>query len=309
MIKLPLKQNNNAPARLSVPGALRQIERAISNMDGGIYNASYYPHDEITNLLKAFSINKTQLNPGDRPKCNYCESRIEHAATLQVEHFRPKAKVESGENDNVELPGYYWLGLEWTNLLLACPKCNGKDAKANKFPIRGVRATVHNPIQIVNLNSTLVRNQCYANANPLTLEIPVLLNPEIDNPEDFLTFDRLGYLSGHGPNADRGEISKDIYRLNRDELVACRQDVWNDFKNAILVDIGGHQAGYLNDTGLTFRFESICQEIIKRKLPSEEYTLWGRFINDNLNDFISEFDEYYRVLFLESYETALKGNP
>ncbi len=309
MIHLPLKKNNNAPGRLSVSGALRQIDKAIKEMDGGVYNGSYYPHDEITNLLKAFSIHKTQLDPGDRPKCNYCESRIEHAATLQVEHFRPKAKVESGENDHVELPGYYWLGLEWTNLLLACPKCNGKNAKANKFPIRGIRAAPHNPIQNLNSIPTLVRDQCYANANPLILEIPVLLNPEIDKPEDFLTFNNLGQIRGHGLNAERGEISKDIYRLNRDELVICRQDVWNDIKNAILVSIGGHLAGRLDENALKFNFETISMGILKRKLPTEEFTLWGRFINDNLDTFLIDFDEYYQQLFIDTYLEILNRNP
>ena len=105
MIHLPLKENNNAPARLSVPGALRQMIRAIADFDGTVYNASYYPHEDVVNLLKAFSIHKLQLEPGDLAKCNYCESKIEHAATLQVEHYRPKAKVDSGENDHQVLPG------------------------------------------------------------------------------------------------------------------------------------------------------------------------------------------------------------
>ncbi len=309
MINLPMKQNDNAPDRLSIPGALRQIVKAIQNMDGKCYNSTYYPHNDITNLLKAYSIHKTQLDPGDRAKCNYCESKIEHAATLQVEHFRPKAKIESGENDHIELPGYYWLGLEWTNLLLACPKCNGKDAKGNKFPIRGVRANAHNPVEIINQNYTLNRNQCFANSNPLLLEIPILINPEIDNPEDYLTFNELGYMMGHGPDADRGETSKNIYKLNRDELLACRQDVWNNFKNAINVEIGGHQAGFLDLEGLKFRFRSISNEIIKRKLPSEEYTLWGRYINNNLNNFLSELDDNYREIFYEIYIESLNQIP
>jgi hypothetical protein len=308
MIHLPLKQSNNAPDRLSVPGALRQITRAITNSDGDIYNASYYPHEDVVNLLKAFSIHKMQLQPGDLAKCNYCESKIEHAATLQVEHYRPKAKVDSGENDHVELPGYYWLGLEWTNLLLACPKCNGKDAKGNKFPIRGTRAQVHNTVQMIDAALTLVRENCYANADPLQQELPILLNPEIDHPEDFLTFDILGNMSNHGPDAERGEVSKDIYRLNRDELVICRQKVWNDFKNEINLDIGGHQGAYFDEQGLRYRFRIIADRLVKRKLPTEEYTLWGRYINENLPDFLADFDDYYNDLFLEVYNDLVNGN-
>lgn len=308
MIHLPLKENNNAPARLSLPGALRQITRAISNSDGELYNSSYYPHEDVVNLLKAFSIHKTQLQPGDLAKCNYCESKIEHAATLQVEHYRPKAKVDSGENDHQILPGYYWLGLEWTNLLLACPKCNGKDAKGNKFPIRGVRAQVHNTVQTINSAPTLVRANCYANEHPLVLELPILLNPEIDNPEDFLTFDILGNIIGHGNDHERGNISRDIYRLNRDELLICRQKVWNEFKNEINVDIAGHIRGYFTEQGLKYSFMKIAEKLLNRKLPIMEYTLWGRYINDNLVDFLDDLDDYYKDLFLAVYNDVANGN-
>jgi len=305
MIHLPNKQIDQPPARLSVPGALRQIIRAIVGLDGEEYNASYYPHDEVTNLLKAYSIHKNQLQLGDQPKCNYCESQIEHAATLQVEHYRPKARVEAGENDHIELPGYYWLGLEWTNLLLACPKCNGKDAKGNKFPIRGIRAHPHNPVQLLNGANVLIRVSCYANANPLQLEQPLLLHPELDHPETCLTFDILGSISGYGNDAHRGDVSKTVYRLNRDELLICRQKVWNNLKNEINEDIGGHQAHFLNDQALRFRFRSIARKLLKRKLPTEEYTLWGRYINDNLPVFLTYLDIFYQDLFLEVYNEVL----
>jgi len=308
MIHLPLKENNNVPARLSVPGALRQIMRAIESSDGDVYNASYYPHEDVVNLLKAFSIHKMQLQPGDLAKCNYCESKIEHAATLQVEHYRPKGKVDSGENDHIELPGYYWLGLEWTNLLLACPKCNGKDAKGNKFPIRGARAQLHHTVQTIENSLTLVRANCYANEHPLLLELPILLNPEIDHPEEFLTFDVLGNIMGHGNDHQRGDISRDIYRLNRDELLICRQKVWNDFKNDIKVDIAGHIGGFFTELGLKYRFTNIAEKLLERKLPIMEYTLWGRYINDNLSDFLDDLDDYYKDLFLEAYNEIVNGN-
>lgn len=307
MIHLPHKQNNVSPHRLSIAGALRQIGRAIANLDGEEYNATYYPHQDVTTLLKAYSIHKAQLQPGDQAKCNYCESKIEHAATLQVEHYRPKAKVDSGENDHVELPGYYWLGLEWTNLLLACPKCNGKDAKGNKFPIGGVRATVHQTVQVINNVLTLDRTNCDANANPLLLERPLLLNPEIDHPENFLTFDVLGNISGYGNDAERGEVSKNIFRLNRDELLINRQKVWNDLRNDINEDIFGHQRNYFSEDGLKYRFSVIVGKMLKRKLPVEEYTLWGRYINANLSVFIADLDEYYRNLFLEVYQQVENG--
>jgi len=309
MIHLPLKQQDQAPACLSLAGALLQIGRAVASTNGKLYNSTYYPHHDVINLLKAYSIHKTQLAPGDQPKCNYCESRIEHSATLQVEHYRPKAKVESGDNDHIETSGYYWLGLEWTNLLLACPKCNGKNAKGNKFPIRGIRAQPHNPIATAGRNLILVRVDCYANSTNLQLELPVLLNPEIDYPETCLTFDAFGNISGYGHDMDRGEISKDIYRLNRDELLICRQKVWNEIKNDINEDIGGHLANILDDRALRFRFGITAKKLLKRKMPTEEYTLWGCYINENLPFFLNYLDQYYQDLFLRIYNDVLAQNP
>ncbi len=308
MIHLPVKDRNQPPARLSVPGSLEQIGRAFANLDGNRYNQSYYPHAEVLDLLRAYSIHKTQLQPGDRPKCNYCESQIGHGVTLQVEHYRPKAKVDSGENDHTELPGYYWLGLEWSNLLLACPKCNGKDAKGNKFPIMGIRAQAHNPVQTINNIQVLIRTNCLPDVGPLQLELPILLNPELDHPETCLTFDLLGNISGHGNDAIRGEISKNVYRLNRDELLVCRQKVWNDFKNEINIIVKGHQLGKLNDPAISYNFRGIADRILQRKLPSEEFTLWGIFINENLPDFLVGIGNYYRNLFIEIYSETVIEN-
>ncbi len=306
MIHLPLKQTNQAPDRLSVPGALRQIRRAVNTLDGEIYNHSYYPHDLVVRLLKAYSIHKLVLEQGDQPKCNYCESRCEKTATLQVEHYRPKAKVEAGENDHLTLPGYYWLGLEWTNLLLTCPKCNGKDAKGNKFPIRGIRANPVNPISNIGNLLVLDRTHCFAYDVPLSSELPILLNPEVDHPEDFLTFDVHAIIRGYGADIERGEVSKDLYMLNRDPLVAARLDVWAQFRNRTDLDIGGHMLGKLNDDGLSFNFQTTCREILQRKLPTEEFTLWGRYINNHIDEFVNHYvDAEYRDRFLEAYDSVV----
>lgn len=309
MIHLPLKQQDQAPARLSVRGALRQLNKAVTLTSGEIYNSSYYPHDEVVNLLRAYSIHKTQFELGDRAKCNYCESQAEHVVKLQVEHYRPKAKVEVGENDHVETSGYYWLGLEWTNLLLSCPKCNGKDAKGNKFPIRGVRAQPHSPITFVNGVLTLIRTNCYANSPQLQGEAPILLNPEIDNPEQYLTFDEMSNISGFGNDRERGEISKDVYRLNRDELLISRQKVWNEIRNDINTNLVGYRSQIINEQALRFNFRVIAEKLLKRKLPSEEYTLWGRYLNDNLSSFLNYLDDESKNLFLEVYNEAVLQIP
>ena len=53
-------------------------------------------------------------------KCAYCESFYAKTQPVDVEHYRPKGKVE-GEGAH---PGYWWLAMVWTNLLPSCIDCN-----------------------------------------------------------------------------------------------------------------------------------------------------------------------------------------
>lgn len=285
MIHLPYKYSTNSPQHLLTSLAIRKIKSATDTFDGDKCNG-HYKHDSITDLLRAFSVGKTILEPGDKPKCFYCESSIEKGVTLQVEHYRPKSKVEAIDNNNIVHPGYYWLGLEWTNLLLSCPKCNGKSGKANRFPISGIRAL---PIEPVDILLTLDRTMCIANQNPLLLEKPVLLNPEIDHPEKFLTFDEQSFMSGYGFEAFRGERTKDILQLNRDPLIDERQSVRNNFINDINLDIAGFQIGDLDERALMFNLKKVCRSIRKRIDADQEFALWGRFINNNFETCIVQF--------------------
>jgi hypothetical protein len=307
MIFLSRKDRDNPPARLGINAALEQLRRAVDNEDGNRFNHSYYPHDDITELLRAYSIDKLVLAPGDKPKCNYCESRIEKAVKLQVEHYRPKALVSPGINDNVELPGYYWLGLEWTNLLLACPKCNGKDAKANKFPIRGVRAIAINPLTpLAGGGLALDRTHLRVDSDVLTNELPILLNPEVDVPENFLTFDIDGIMDGHGQDKERGDVSWETYRLNRSELIVERLDILTKFQKKIMVDIGAFEIHVTDEAALFYYFTQTCKDILARNSAEEEYTLWGRYVNDHIDDFIQKYvPQEYGIRFRNAYDAAV----
>lgn len=109
MIRITRKDYNDIPEPLTIPGTYRQIERAVAAMNGDHYNTNYYKDEVVVKKLKAFSVHKDNLDPGDRPKCYYCESYVDHVASLQVEHFRPKAKVDNIDNNNLSHSGYYWL--------------------------------------------------------------------------------------------------------------------------------------------------------------------------------------------------------
>jgi uncharacterized protein (TIGR02646 family) len=67
-------------------------------------------------------------------KCAYCESKIKHVSTPQIEHYRPSSK---------------WLDktFEWENLLLACGECNGSQYKGDKFPEANEGGPIVNPCE------------------------------------------------------------------------------------------------------------------------------------------------------------------
>jgi len=130
-------------------------------------------------------------------KCAYCESYIE-VTTLNVEHYRPISK-------------YYWLRYEWSHLLPLCNACH--HARPAHFPIEGT--PVDSPQQS--------RLEWHADSHSFLAEKPLLLNPEIDHPEQYLQFDTNGRiypkegLSTH--QTKRAETTIQVFNLNRQPLV------------------------------------------------------------------------------------------
>lgn len=106
-------------------------------------------------------------------KCCYCERKRDRKREMDVDHYRPKGKVENGTAND----GYWWLAYKWNNLLWSCKTCNQKykDMIFTLLP-SGTRA--------------------YHEASDLDLEKPHLINPKLEDPSQFLTFhiDRSGGL-------------------------------------------------------------------------------------------------------------------
>src|SRR5712692_4013168 len=108
---------------------------------------------------------KQTLHEYQRGKCCYCERRRDANAEADVEHFRPKL----GVTENSEHSGYWWLAYEWNNLLFVCKSCNS-DHKKNHFPLLQETDRVSTP-------------------DDLSAEKPVLINPSLEDPADFIDYD------------------------------------------------------------------------------------------------------------------------
>jgi hypothetical protein len=103
-----------------------------------------------------------------RRKCGYCERKltvrtIEH----HVEHFRPKARVDTWPASDSAAPydfptgsaessGYHALAYCPLNYLVACEHCNS-GLKRNYFPIRGTRSlSDHDPASLASEEPLLI---------------------------------------------------------------------------------------------------------------------------------------------------------
>jgi len=166
-------------------------------------------------------------------KCAYCESRFAHVTPKDVEHFRPKSEIDTG--DRILAPGYYWLAGDWDNLLVSCPDCNRdrrfevpgqpklvRLGKATQFPLKDERARAR------------MAEPGVAAEEPLRL----LIDPCKDEPEEHLTYDEQGLIHPRpdaiGAASAMGAASITVYALQRKELVEERRTTLNALRSAVL---------------------------------------------------------------------------
>lgn len=163
-------------------------------------------------------------------KCAYCESFIKHVDLGEVEHYRPKRRVDVVDPNGkrkavVGHRGYYWLAYKPQNLLFVCQRCNKWGAKDNQFPIEEPTRRV------------------FAPGVTLRGEPRLLLNPYLDDPEEHLEFDpKLGTVKARRGSLI-GETSIKVYCLLRSDLMEERRR-----EQANVID---HLIGRFNQSDIT----------------------------------------------------------
>lgn len=126
---------------------------------------------------------KAALEVETHGKCMYCESKIAHVTYAHIEHYKPKAQGRFPE-----------LSFEWTNLGLACPRCN--QAKSDKFDTTAP-----------------------------------FINPYVDTPPTH--FRAEGPFVRPVPGDTRAELTELELELNRSELVERRQERLTNLRRLI----------------------------------------------------------------------------
>jgi uncharacterized protein (TIGR02646 family) len=206
-------------------------------------------------------------------KCAYCESDVEAAATLQIEHYRPRNRVKGAKTHN----GYYWLGYEWSNLLPSCPECN--KVKLNHFPIENKGKRVMHP---VFLNGKLSKQECMATSKTLSGEKPLLLHPEVDEPEKHLIFLPDGRVKGL---TNRGKRTIEICKLNRKGLIGKRKAIIDKFLIEIqrlllsLIEKRNYENAFFE------LFECLLIDMITSKDRRQPYSRLAWFMFKKFNQF------------------------
>lgn len=178
------------------------------------FDNTVYGHEDVKNELKKCH----------NYRCAYCGCSLQ-GDFAPVEHYRPKAGYKLARKTALIQPGYHWLAYEWNNLLCSCDECNSVKFKGNLFPL--IDETKRN-----------------IKEEDISKEIPVLINPEIDDPHDYFEYDTwlMRPKAGIGKiderrakgtidilclNGERYEDGK--WSLPRASLVNERKSRWDEF--------------------------------------------------------------------------------
>jgi len=205
-----------APAFLTAPGNPWQAETLLAIQHYSVAGQQMDFDYQKYNLPEL----KAALRDVFGGKCAYCESKYASNSDGDIEHFRPKGRVEGKTPDK---PGYYWLANDWDNLLLACQHCNQSrkhqiyvaaelqndkktKGKLDKFPLT-------DPLKRITSHT-----QNLADEEALRL----LINPCIDRPEDHFDYDEKKALLK--PKTAKAEKSIEVYVLQRQFLVQNRKE-------------------------------------------------------------------------------------
>ena len=196
---IAIKQRKNEPEVLSSQKVASTKAKLLT-----IVSTGYSPKSKDFDNHWLNDALRNALWKQQHKKCVYCELVRGRRREIDVEHFRPKAQVAE---DKTHL-GYWWLAYEWENLLYACKYCN-QEYKKNHFPLlpQGKRAM--------------------GPGDDLLQELPMLLNPYEDEPEDCLGYEWV-HTRGHlvevvGVDEEgKGDKSVEMFGLNRHDLAEQR---------------------------------------------------------------------------------------
>lgn len=164
----------------------------------------------LTSKLPSFG---EELSAVFNGKCAFCESYLSTADYTYMDRFRPKSGA-IGLDGKSSPDHYWWLAYEWSNLYFVCLACN--KVRGQRFPVSGTRA----------------KSRTIGDA--LRKELPLLLDPCDDFPEDHLVFDEKGFVAS---DSKQGRTTIETFGLNRGPLVSGRGEALASLKSKWLAAV------------------------------------------------------------------------
>jgi len=287
------KDFTKPPASLTGNTCQSKIKDCIDSKS--YIKSDWYKKEDTKKLLKEIYNNK----------CAYCEGYSNAQAPFHVEHYRPKdeltIKVNNKKTKVAGHKGYYWLAYNWSNLLWSCYWCDQN--KSSQFPLEDESNRIFNPP--LKPDGNLNKKECESIA--LKPETPLLLNPEIDKPEEHFYFKRNGKIKSI---SKRGKATIEICQLNREDLCVDRKKLVDSFNAEIITEV----ADYLDDkTELDFQnfnrnLNNILTKIYKKAEPENDYSRFGYFMFIRFEYFFikkSKFDANTKQVLLKIYNEFL----
>jgi len=266
---------------------LRESQKAVLDLLNGKKTGWKRIHKSVIEELRTIYNNK----------CAFCESILDN---VNVSTYRPKSR-------------YPWLTYDWNNLLLICPSCNSN--KRDAFPVKNMvlqyeqgvytkddkingkvddreihGSNYYNYVFQQNYTEDYKKMISHSSFFDLSSEHPLLLHPEIDNPEEHFYFNILGEIFSR---TEKGQATIYICGLNRDALRKARLKKINDF----LLSFKNLLINYENFTSQTnanpteiirLLFTDVFNSLLKSAQPEAEFSLLGRQMIENFDYFFTD---------------------
>lgn len=190
-------------------------------------------------------------------KCWYSEA-TNPVSDWHIDHFRPEKRIS---DDDGKYDGYYWLAFDWTNYRVSGAILNRK--KSDTFPLAPgcERATWDN--------------------RDLNQEIYMILDPADKQDPYLLIYDEEGLPKPINPQdpriVERVRVTKELLKLDDDDLVRERKDKWLEIAGDIEEIIEAVPADYANCQKDHHRRVDRLHEKLKAKLaPDAAYASTAR---------------------------------
>lgn len=251
------------------PGELEQARLYQSNPDPRkkAFTYSAYKAGDVKAALEALF----------HGKCAYCETRYDVSAPVDVEHYRPKGSVAEDPSHG----GYWWIAMEWENLLPSCIDCNrqrGQVLVSESSSLATLAAAAKPATTAAGKKDSfpLADNamRAVAEAADFTGEGALLLDPCRDKPEISLRYNfdpahPLGLIlpCGDEESKRRGAVSIQVYGLNRLKLVQDRTEVLRrlEFLATLVVELAKSIAD-LEEPAIARRLQGTAAESVASRL-------------------------------------------